>query len=490
MERAELARLLRVSLARSRSGGPADGVSQCAGRVAESRDTVVVEEREPERFCAAFAEAVAAGGTVFLANPDWGPDERAQFNALRDAKAQHPTSTIQHSTSAGQSAMARGEGRGAGRAASKIGDLKFEARTGERTQFSESARSESKIQIPKSEIATGWLCIPTGGSAGRIKLARHDQDTLQAAVMGFCTHFGVARVNVIGVLPLHHVGGLLGWLRAELTGGRFLSCPWKEIEASFAETAEANAGRRPDPTKFAGGCFLSLVPTQLQRLLAWPAAVAWLRGFRAVLVGGGPAWAELAEAGARAGLPLAFTYGATETAAAVAALRPEEFLTGGRGCGTALPHAQITAGAEGGLLVEAESLFRGYWPDRRAPGAWPTDDTGFFDQRGSLHVTGRRDAVIITGGEKVEPGEVEAVLRATGEFADVAVIGVPDAEWGEAVVACYPAGGRAPDLAHVAAGLTVLAAWKRPKRLVAVAVGEWPRDAAGKIDRAALRSVR
>ncbi len=238
------------------------------------------------------------------------------------------------------------------------------------------------------------------------------------------------------------------------------------------------------------------MPTQLSRLLARPGAGEWLRGFRAVLVGGGPAWPELAAAGVRAGLPLAFTYGATETAAAVAALRPEEFLAGGRGCGAALPHANLTLAHDGEICVRGASVFRGYWPEPSAAGAWVSADRGFFDARGSLHVLGRRDAVIITGGEKVEPAEVEAVLRATGEFADVAVVGVPDAAWGSVVVACYPGGPpesgvgaprpprTEPDWARVAAGLEKLAVWKRPKKFAALAA--WPRDVAGKIDRVAL----
>ena len=66
---------------------------------------------------------------------------------------------------------------------------------------------------------------------------------------------------------------------------------------------------------------LSLVPTQLQRLLALPAAVAWLRGFRVIFVGGGPVWPELSDAAARAELPVSLSYGLTETAAMVTALR-------------------------------------------------------------------------------------------------------------------------------------------------------------------------
>ena len=464
MERAELARLLGVFRSQ-------------VSDLAYSSDAVVIEERDPARFQAAFAAAVAGSGPVFLADPDWGAAERDQFQKL---VVQHPTSKLQPSTSK--------EGPMAAREKSEMGEPEFGARMEGRSQDDARGESHSKIQNPNSKIELGWLCIPTGGSSGRLKLARHDQDTLLAAAWGFAGHFGVPRVNAVGVLPLHHVSGLMAWLRCALTGGEYVAGDWREIEA----------GALPAFPRTDDGWFLSLVPTQLQRLLARPAAVAWLRAFRAVLVGGGPAWPALVEAGARAELPLAFTYGATETAAAAMALRPEEFRAGGRGCGRALPHATVTVAADGAIAIQAASLFHGYWPDVRAPGPWASGDRGDYDGAGSLHVRGRSDALIITGGEKVEPGEVEAALRATGEFADVAVVGVPDPEWGRVVVACYPETGGVgaprphgpdsePDWARVAAGLVGLAAWKRPKRFVALVV--WPRDAAGKIDREELARV-
>jgi O-succinylbenzoic acid--CoA ligase len=229
---------------------------------------------------------------------------------------------------------------------------------------------------------------------------------------------------------------------------------------------------------------LSLVPTQLQRLLALPTAVEWLRGFRIIFVGGGPVWPELADAAAQAQLPVSLSYGMTETAAMVAALRPAEFLAGARSSGGALPHARISLTAEGLVKIAGDSVFRGYFPGETNAHEFVTEDLGRRDEHGQWHVLGRRDAVIITGGKKVQPAEVEAALRASGEFSDVAVVGVPDAEWGQVVVACYAAAGRAPDLARVAASLESLAAFKRPKRLVAVA--NWPRNAQGKLNRAAL----
>ena len=380
---------------------------------AEPRE-VELAEGDPARFMAAFGEAVAAGGRVFLADPGWGARERAQLAALR--------------------------------------------------------------ALPPPADAAGWLAIPTGGSSGNLKLARHDEGTLGAAVLGFSAAFGPGPVNAVGLLPLHHVSGLMAWLRCVLTGGTYV--PW--------EARRLLTGDRPPLG--AGAWFISLVPTQLARLLAEPAAVAWLRGFRAVFVGGGPAWPELRAAGRAAGLPLSFTYGMTETAAMVTALMPEAFLAGAEGSGRPLPHAQVTLDPEGRIVVAGESLFRGYYPDGRRETAWATEDLGRWDEQGSLHVLGRRDGFIITGGEKVDPLEVETVLRSTGAFADVAVIGVADAQWGERVVACYPANTGTPDLSRVMPALEgALAPFKRPKAFVAVK--DWPRNAQGKLNRAALHEA-
>ena len=324
------------------------------------------------------------------------------------------------------------------------------------------------------DLELGWLAIATGGSSGVAKFARHDERTLTAAVGGFCAHFEIERVNAIDVLPAYHVSGLMARVRCAATGGTHLACDWKRIEA----------GERPALAVGGGDWVISLVPTQLQRLLGSEGAVAWLRGFRAIFVGGGPVWPELADAAERAGLPVALTFGMTETAARVAALKPAEFLAGERSSGAALPHANISLGPGGVVRIAGESVFRGYWPERVEARELETDDVGCLDERGRLRILGRRDAVIITGGKKVQPADVELALRATGEFDEVVVIGVPDAEWGEAVVACYPAEGRQPDLRRVTEGVGNLPGSLRPKRYVKV--NQWPRNELGKVNRAAV----
>ena len=244
------------------------------GLVAEPRrEATVIEEADPQRFMTALAAAVAQGGVVMLASNTWSENERRQLAALRQ---QAP---ITPATAAGK----------------------------------------------------GWLCIPTGGTGGQLKLARHDEETIAAAVRGFCTHFKMTQVNAAGLLPLHHVSGLMAWMRCALTGGEFRPLNWKAIEGGDLPALPA----KPQ------GWVISLVPTQLERLLWSAAAVEWLRGFRTVFLGGAPAWPELLERAVAQQLPLSPGYGLTETAAMVTALRPPEFLLGLRSSGSALPHATV-----------------------------------------------------------------------------------------------------------------------------------------------------
>lgn len=369
--------------------------------------SAIVAAADPAAFVAAFAAAVAGEGEVFLADPQWGAAERSRLEAL----------------------------------------------------------------VPEPRAPDdGWLMIPTGGTAGGGRFARHDGRTIAAAVAGFQRHFGMEQVNALSVLPLHHVSGFMAWMRCLLTGGTFVAADWKDVE------------RGRFPPGLPGGCCLSLVPTQLQRLLGSPAATAWLRSFAVIFVGGGPAWSGLLESAAGLGLPLAPSYGATETAAMAAALTPEEFRSGLRGCGRALPHARIEL-EDGIVRVSGESVFRGYYPARDPSRSWLSGDRGRFGGDGSLVIEGRADHIVITGGEKVWPAEVEAALRQSGEFADVVVLGLPDPEWGEVLVACHPA-GPAPRPAALQAALAGLAPFKRPKRYVAVE--PWPRDAQGKVRRGEL----
>jgi O-succinylbenzoic acid--CoA ligase len=308
-----------------------------------------------------------------------------------------------------------------------------------------------------------------------------------ASVQGFRQYFRVEQVNAFCVLPLYHVSGLMQFMRSFTSGGRLVLQSFKALEAA--------AGSDVDPVDF----FLSLVPTQLQRLLETN-ATAWLYRCQTVLLGGSPAWPQLLAAARAHGIRLAPTYGMTETASQIVTLKPETFLAGNSSCGQLLPHAQVTicsptgeilgANQTGAITIRSQSLALGYYAILRPTlwaGQWLGDDLGFLDAQGYLTVVGRRSNKIITGGENVFPAEVEAILRATNLVKDVCVIGVPDQDWGEVVTAVY-----VPDeplsLEVLQAALEDhLSKFKRPKYWISVP--ELPRNPQGKINREQLQQM-
>jgi O-succinylbenzoic acid--CoA ligase len=305
----------------------------------------------------------------------------------------------------------------------------------------------------------GQIMIPTGGTSGQLKFASHTPTTLTAAVRGFQKFFRVSAVNSYCALPLHHVSGLMQFWRAAMSGGQFYS-----VRQQLGQPVGADA-------------FISLVPTQLQRLLAIHAD--WLQQFRVVSIGGAPVWPTLLEQARAQCLPLSPSYGMTETAAMVTALLPADFLAGEQSSGQVLPHAQIQVAAGGRITIRAQSLMLGYYPHCIDTDELVTDDLGAVDERGHLQILGRDSHKIITGGEKVWPPEVEAAIRATGLVEDVCVFGMPDPEWGERVVAIY--------VGAVAASVIQtqmqqqLSKFKQPKTWVAVT--NIPRNGQGKVDR-------
>lgn len=340
------------------------------------------------------------------------------------------------------------------------------------------AIKQSAGESQRSFIDQGWLCIPTGGSSGGLKFARHDEVTLGMAVAGFATHFGLSQVNSIDVLPPWHVSGLMARVRSAVTGGRHVAWAWKDLE-------QGNCPEIASDDKWT----LSLVPTQLHRLLAQPKAVAWLRRLALIPLGGGPVWPALAEAAREARIPVVLCYGMTETAAMVSAQQPTDFASGDRSSGQVMPHAQIEIEEETGVIrIAGTSLMRGYWGCDDVP-ELATADLGRIDLHGRLWVQGRRDEMAITGGEKVNPAAVETVLRNSGLFADVAVLAVPHAEWGEELVAAYTASAPlsvAPIETHLEGQL---GKFEWPKRFLYFREMDWPRNAQGKLNRSALRSV-
>ncbi len=258
-------------------------------------------------------------------------------------------------------------------------------------------------------------------------------------------------------------------VRSLITQGQLTLHPWKSLES----------GILPPPQPHS---FLSLVPTQLLKLLdrPEPEMVEFLQTFEAIFLGGAPAWDSLLDRARQLHLPIASTYGMTETAGQIATLKPQDFLAGHSGCGQVLPHARITIATDSRLQIEARSQMLGYFP----PQPFQLDDLGHFDDRASLHLTGRQSDTIISGGENIFPAEVEAAIRATGLVADVCVVGIPDDRWGETVAAAIVTDH---DLRDIQQSLTSqLAPYKHPKHWRIIPA--LPRSAQGKLQKSTIKS--
>jgi O-succinylbenzoic acid--CoA ligase len=165
----------------------------------------------------------------------------------------------------------------------------------------------------------------------------------------------------------------------------------------------------------------SLVPTMLARAL--DAGLDHPPGLRCLLLGGGPADDALLRRALDAGVPVSQTYGLTEATSQVTVSEPGDPWT----AGAPLPGVRVTIEHDGEIVVDG-AVVAGRGPLR-------TGDLGRLDERGRLTLVGRKADTIVTGGENVAPAEVEAVLLAHPAVAEAGVLGRPDPEWGERLVA-------------------------------------------------------
>lgn len=232
-------------------------------------------------------------------------------------------------------------------------------------------------------------------------------------------------------LPLYHVGGLAILVRCALAGAA-VAVPDRAASVSEAVTST-------------GATHLSLVATQLRRLLDAREGTAPDR-VQAVLVGGGPIPRGLLRQGSAQAWPLHTSYGATEMASQVTTTPPGATLADLQTAGRRLPHRDVRIAADGQILVAGPTLCIGLIEgdkirDPRVEGWWPTGDVGKLDAQGRLHVQGRVDRQFVSGGENIQPEEIETALQRIEEIERAVVVAVPHTEYGQRPVAFVRARG-------------------------------------------------
>lgn len=327
--------------------------------------------------------------------------------------------------------------------------------------------------IPINRPAT---IVFTSGSTGTPKAALHTFGNHYYSALGSAANIPLAPGDRwLHSLPLYHVGGLSIVFRCLISGAAMV-IPEPGIPLGEAITST-------------GATHVSLVATQLRRLLSEGGLPG---GLKAVLMGGGPVPDSLVDEAIASGLPIHTSYGLTEMASQVTTTPPDASRPALHTSGRVLPHREVSVAEDGEILVRGDTLFAGYVAgdgvDRRLDdeGWFHTKDLGELDPEGYLRVTGRRDNQFISGGENVQPEEIEAALCRVEGVEEAVVVPVSDEEFGERPVAFVRAPGGLP------AGLEKSLEPVLPRFKIPVAFHEWP-EFAGlegmKPDRAAFREL-
>ena len=330
------------------------------------------------------------------------------------------------------------------------------------------------LPLERDDVA---LLVPTSGSTGRPKGV-----LLPAAALLASARLTHDRLGGTGqwllALPPTHIAGVQVLVRSIVAGEApvALELPARFDPAAFAEGSRVLTGDRR---------YTALVPTQLRRLLDHGGKVlVALRTYNAILVGGSAVPAELVRRARDEGVRVVSSYGMTETAG---------------GCiydGVPLAGVGIEVGTDGIVELSGPTLAAGYRLDPAATeaafiqGRFRTADRGRIDRDGRLVVLGRADDAILSGGVVVDPVAVETVLSTHPGIAAAAVIGRPDREWGERVVAVVVpvASGEVPALEDVRRWVADrLGAVQAPREVVVATT--LPRLPTGKLDRSRVREA-
>ncbi|WP_215113759.1 o-succinylbenzoate--CoA ligase [Exiguobacterium sp. s63] len=315
----------------------------------------------------------------------------------------------------------------------------------------------------------------TSGTTGRAKAVQQTYGNHLASARAAESHLDYhASDRMLVVTPLFHMSGLSQVYRSAIIGSTLY------VEPRF------DVNRTLDLIRTEGITQLSLVSIMLQRLLDAGLARYHLR---TLLVGGGPVPRPLLEEAERRQLPVAQTYGMTETCSQVATLLPNEALSHIGSSGRPIPPTVIRINQDGEIEVKGPTVTKGYFEqpesDTWTPdGFWQTGDLGTM-QDGYLYVHDRRSDLIISGGENVYPAEIEAAMLRCAGVQDVGVTKQAHPTWGEVPVAFVVGSYDPTEMQEILN--SQLAKYKHP--IAIHRVPNLPRNANGKLMRHRLKEL-
>jgi O-succinylbenzoic acid--CoA ligase len=328
--------------------------------------------------------------------------------------------------------------------------------------------------FPRSDVNLHTVVLTSGSTVGP-RPVRLTRANVAAAIAASRARLGNDASDCwLLNLPLFHVGGLSVLWRSAAAGGSVV------VHDRF------DAKRTAQAMKDGTATVTSLVPTMLHRVLE--ADPGPYHGMKAVLLGGAAADRDLVERALDAGLPTLQTYGMTETCSQVATVAPGEEVESLGTAGRPLDGMKVVIDGDevGEIIVDGPAVSPGYLGEPERSRGHRTGDLGYLDGEGRLVVLGRVDDMIVTGGENVYPQRVADVLSRHRFIRRVEVVGMPDPEWGQAIVAVV-VGDRTTRRRLARWARERLPKHELPKQWIFV--DELPMLSNGKVDRAALAEI-
>jgi O-succinylbenzoic acid--CoA ligase len=289
------------------------------------------------------------------------------------------------------------------------------------------ANNTSDMAENMEEMHQPVTIIHTSASSGEAKAAVHSFGNHWYSALGSNENipFGAGDCWLLS-LPLYHIGGYSLLFRLLITGGTLaIGRPDESLGQSLRNFPLTH---------------LSVVPTQLYRLLANKESSALLRTMKAMLLGGSSAPKSLIEEAVHQHIPLFLTYGSTEMSSQIAT-SPSPIQGIQENSGKLLPWREIMASRDGELLVKGACLFQGYLregkiePQTDNDGWFHTSDMGSVTDDGTVTVAGRKDNMFISGGENIHPEEIETSLMMIDGILEALVVPADDNEYGQRPVA-------------------------------------------------------
>lgn len=336
------------------------------------------------------------------------------------------------------------------------------------------------------------VIIFTSGSSDRPKAAELTFSSLiKSALIGNKFLNQTNNDRWLASLPFYHIGGFSIIFRALMYGTAIAIPDYLKIDSIVQSLNNSNPS------------LISFVSSQMSDLLKNNIQPNDLQ--HCVLLGGGFIDTNLMQEALNEGWKVCKVYGSTETSSFVTVLSPEEFKKKPDSAGKPIPPNEIfifdndgnklPPNTEGEIVVKSPALMKGYFNDKELTkqklkdGLYFTGDIGYKDEDGFLYIVSKRSDLIVTGGENVNPLEVEAVIIQYSKVKEVCVFGLDDTKWGQKVVAAIATKSNAKfSLDELKAFLgNKIASFKIPKEVYFV--DELPKTELGKIKRDGVKKL-